>query len=389
MKQIFLTQEIDNDNNYIDSVVSQIKAIPDGEAFEMLITCEGGNVFQGARLQNAVLEHNGKTKATVIGLAASYAGVLLASFDEVDIDKDADLMLHKAHIPDVANEDITDEQAAMIARFNKRAYAQMASNGVDEELLKAVFLSEENENYWLNAKEAEALGIGKAVKIERRNSTPFKVAASLDISAIKEKFSNKNKLDTNMGLFDKPVMRTATLSDGRTVIFNSKKEVIQKGDKLTLVGSNDSLKGRVRLTDSLVAEISEGNIVDAIEEEEVPAAEVSEDQVAELTQKVADLEQAVAGILEKMGGSEEAEAEAKAELDEKEKEVEDKIEDLKEANAAAKALLENALEVSKTISTSYKVAKPEDKHEPVLNGLSASEAQAYSMRQVISNPKEQ
>jgi len=121
MVEVNLTQEISNEfdqKGYIDNVVAEIKSIEDREELVMNITCVGGDVFQGDRLNRAIMEHPGKTKAVVVGLAASMGGVLLSSFDEVEIDEDANIMLHKAHIPELSIEDYTPEQIQMCQNFN-------------------------------------------------------------------------------------------------------------------------------------------------------------------------------------------------------------------------------------------------------------------------------
>lgn len=378
MNQIFLTQAVDNTEGYIDSIIHQIKAIPEGESLTMLITCEGGDVYQGARLHRAILEHSGETKASVIGLAASMGAVVLSAFDEVEIDHEADIMLHKAHIP---GEDSPDaEQLAMIARFNRIAHSRMIQKGVDKGLLDNIFLSDKNENIWLTAKEAEDVGIGKEVKIERRNSTPFKVAASLDLELIKNKFQNKEK--DNMGIFAKAVPRTSTLHDGRMVVFNSKKETIQKGDKLSLVGSEEILKGTIRLNDSLIAELSGEGVVEEVKEEtlEPTANEVIDSLIA----RVNSLEDA----LKAASNVDEEDEEAKKKEDEDKASAQASIEKEKkeaaEATATANALLKDALAAATTITTAFKLSNPENKHETISSNLSDSEKRAQEMKAIIN-----
>jgi ATP-dependent protease ClpP protease subunit len=377
MAQIFLTQAIDNSDGYIDDVVSQIMAIPADEPLEMLITCEGGDVFQGARLHRAVLEHNGSTNAVVIGLAASMGGVLLSAFDTVEIDNEADIMLHKAHIPEAKPEDVTLEQSAMIARFNKRAYGRMLSAGVNEEFLNEVFLSNSNADVWLTASEAQEMGIGKVVKIERRDSKPFKVAASLDINKLKNKTNN-------MGIFDKPVMRVLTVSDGRQIVFNSKKEDLQKGDKISLVGSGDSLKGELRLSASLVAEIGDDNEVKAVNEVAAPVAEIDPQSFADLQAMVADLQTAVQGIIDAMGSKEAEEVTPDAAVTAQLSAIDEKAKELENSTATVKALLESTLKAAATISSSFKLEKPENKSEKIFSGLTAQQEQAKKLRAVLT-----
>jgi ATP-dependent protease ClpP protease subunit len=379
--EIFLTQEIDNEKGYVDQVVSEIKAVPKDEMLNMLITCVGGDIFQGDRINRALLEHDGHTKATVIGLAASMGGVLLSAFDEVEIDSDAEIMLHKAHIPGIEYDELTDEQRQGIDRFNRRAHARLESMGVDDILLDEIFLSKEIKDVWLTAKEAESLGLGKVVKIERRNSKPFAIAAKLDIQKIK---NDKVK----MGLFNKnkKVTRVATLKDGRQVVFTSEKETIEVGSIVNLVGSNELLTGKLRFQNNLIAEIDEENKVSAMEEEEV-SNEVSDDEKAQMMESIKELQEAVSKILEAMnaGGEEEEVAAAKAKVD---KEYKDKMKEMEETKDTLSALLKNTLEVAKNIKGDFKPMKVEDKHESIMDNLahlSTNEKRAIQLRAVLND----
>jgi ATP-dependent protease ClpP protease subunit len=381
MKEIFLSQEIDNTNGYIDFVVSEIKAVPSGDALNMLITCVGGDIFQGDRINRAILEHDGATKATVIGLAASMAGVLLSAFDEVELDSDAEIMLHKAHIPNTEVDELSNEQIQGIERFNRRAYSRLDSMGVDSDVLNEIFLSKEVKDVWLTAKEAESVGLGKVVKIERKDSKPFKIAASLDLQQIKNKYST-------MGLFnkDKKVTRVATLKDGRQVTFLSETEAPVKGSILNLVGSNDSLKGKVNFKNNLVAEVDEeGKVVDL---EEAPVSEVNDEEKAAMLERLATLEESVNKMLEAMGEKEEEPAaEAKA-MEEKDKEYAAKMEKLEDSHKAMADLLKNTLEVAANIKGSFTPLKVENKHEGIMDGLahlSASEKRGHELRAVLND----
>jgi ATP-dependent protease ClpP protease subunit len=378
MKEIFLSQEIDNTNGYIDFVVSEIKAVPSGDALNMLITCVGGDIFQGDRINRAILEHDGATKATVIGLAASMAGVLLSAFDEVELDSDAEIMLHKAHIPNMEAEELSNEQRQGIERFNRRAYSRLDSMGVDSDILNEIFLSKEVKDVWLTAKEAESVGLGKVVKIERKDSKPFKIAASLDLQQIKNKYST-------MGLFnkDKKVTRVATLKDGRQVTFLSETEAPVKGSILNLVGSNDSLKGKVNFKNNLVAEVDEeGKVVDL---EEAPVSEVNDEEKAAMLERLATLEESVNKMLEAMGEKEEA---APAAMEEEKKEYAAKMEKLEDSHKAMDNLLKNFTEVAANIKGSFTPPKVENKHEQIMDGLahlSASEKRGHELRAVLND----
>lgn len=375
MAIVNLTKAIENESGYIDEVVDQIKSVPKGETLEMHVTCEGGDTFQGARLHRAIMEHEGQTKFVGIGLAASMGGVLISAFDEVEMDEDLDLMLHKAHIPSVPVDELDESQKTMISRFNKRAYAKLLSRGVDEDFLNKVFLSDNTDDHWLTAKEAEALGIGNVVRIERRDSKPFKMAAEL-----------KLKFNKMFGTKNKGVLRTATLKDGRTVAFTSEKETIAKGDTVQLVGSAELLTGKVELENNLVMEMAEGNVVDEIEEVEAPKAEVTPEQIEELMLKVAEMEKALSEIIKGKQSDEEMEAKAEAEAEAK-AEDEDKMENTVKA---AQDILNQFTKAAASLKSDFKLEAPDNKHEKVdkaLNHLSEGERRGVELQAVINGIK--
>ena len=137
--EINLTREIDNEDGYIDDVVAQIKAIPKGEQLDMMVTCVGGDTFQGARLHRAVMEHDGHTKFVGIGIAASMGGVLMSAFDEIELDEELDIMLHKAHIPDVPADELDPSQLDILNKFNKRAMRKCYLKGLMKSFLMRCF----------------------------------------------------------------------------------------------------------------------------------------------------------------------------------------------------------------------------------------------------------
>lgn len=380
MNEIYLTQELFNDDGYVDTVDKSIRNAVQGEPLTVLITCPGGDVYQGARPQRSIMQHDGHTKAVVIGLAASMAAVLLGAFDEVEIDEDAELMFHKAHIPGVKPEAMTPEQKRMCDRFNSKAYAKMLARGVDEDFLEAVFLSDSIQDYWLTAKEAEALGIGKVTKVVREGATP-----SVQVVNMVKDYILNNKSKT-MGLFGKtktPIARVATLADGRKVAFSSVDENITKG--VTLVALDDKpLAGKVKLSNNMVAEVNEQNEV--VNMEEMPAAPMEVEgmeKVVELESRVSEMEKALAEILSIVKGGQVAEPEMKAKEDAMNAKLEEANATLAAANEAAttiQALLETGLGLKSTA----KLQTPNNSHERVIKGAQSAEERAVEMRNILN-----
>lgn len=379
MAEVNLTQEIANEGEqkgYIDGVVAEIKAIEAGEDLVMPHTCIGGDIFQGDRLNRAVLEHPGHTKAIVIGLAASMGGVNLSAFDEVELDEDCNVMLHKARIPELPIDEYTAEQTQTCNDFNRRAYSRLIKKGMDKDLLDEIFLSDETKDFWFTAKEAEAAGLGHVTKIERRNSQPFKVAAKIDLDSIKNQYKNMSIFSNKT----KAVNRVAKLADGRQVAFVSEDEEIKKGTVLALIGSSDSLEGKIRLSDTLEAEIDSSNQVTDIHEDEAPEETEDQKKIKELEAQIASLEEKAKAQFgeEEEEDEEKKKAEAKAAL-----EAEANVKDAKEISD----ILTGAKNVLANLKTVAKLYAPDDKHEEVMSNLSESEKHIQKMHSVRNNLK--
>lgn len=377
MAEVFLSREIQNEDGYVDDVVNQIKSVPESEELEMLITCIGGDTFQGDRINRAVLEHPNKTKAIAIGVAASMGASLLSAFDEVELDDGLETMLHKARIPD-KSEDYTPtpEEIERIENFNKKVYSRFLKKGVDKDFLAKVFLSDSNEDHWLSPSEAEDLGFGKVVSVQRKDGKPYKeamkIAAKLDISKIKNHFK-----EDQMGIFSKKeVARLANLHDGRQVMFLSSKEEIEVGNTLTLIGSDEKLSGKVRLSPSIVATLENSKVVAMDEEKE----EV--DEMSALNQRITDLEQMVKSLIEKSGGEKEEVAAKESQLEEKVKEVENTLEKVSELAATV-------VEASAKFQTVAKLDKIEHKEVVEVANKSTVEAHKQALREAMTlKPKE-
>ena len=313
--RIQLTQAIDNEpkmghDGYTDKIVKDIQAVPNGSDLEVEIDCVGGNVGGGFRIARAISEHVGNTKAIVTGMAASMAGLLLAFFDTVEVDKYADgVMLHKAHIVGSEEKDLTAEEKSSIKTFNQKAYDKLKSKGVDESRLHDIFLSDKIEDFYFTPKQTKEIGLADDVtEVVRSGGNPIiRKLAALQRSTIRNKYES-HKLK-QMSLFGKKkpiVSRAEILRDDRVIIFNSVNETIAKGDKLSLLNSGESLKGNLILKSGLVAIVNEENVVESIEE-----VSVSDEISPEIQSMLEELAAAISALIERMEALEAGKVEAK------------------------------------------------------------------------------
>jgi ATP-dependent protease ClpP protease subunit len=394
MDKIILSNPIDNTSGYIDFIESQILNYDKESRLEMLITCVGGDVFQGARLERAISMHPMPTKATVVGIAASMGAVLLSAFDEVEIDSKAEIMLHKAHLTDdkgnpLSRKKYTAEQWETCNRFNLRAYKSLLKKGVNQDFLEDVFVSEETKDFWLTAKEAESIGLGYVTEVVRENSSPqvMRLAAEYtDQKTAIEIYNNYNK--SKMGLFSKKAepLQKIVFANGVEGVFNSASKELKKGDAVSVIGSDKPLSGKVRINAKLVAEFDEEGKVEAIEEELMEVgAEVTPEQFAELSGKVSAIEETVKMLVEKMTPNEEAVEAIKNEVKEK---VEDMEKDYEETKNTLNALVAKLGDIKGGIMPPRNNASTQEGlDESHLSGLTDSEKRAYRMKQTLNKLK--
>lgn len=382
MTEIFLTKGIGNERDldgYIDEKVAEIKAVPDGEPFRMLITSYGGDTAQGDRIDRAVREHNGETEAMIIGAAASMAMNILPAFDKRYSDPDADLMIHKARFIDeqgkaVPMKELSSDQQNTIKKNSAKMFERYSAIGVAEDFLEEVYLSEDMNDHYLTPAEAQELGILEVKPVESESE--------LNLAADHSKYKLTSELNNNMGLFKKekkPVRQMAYLEDGGMVSFMAVEDKIDKGVTLEAIGTDEPLGKSVLLKGGLKASLnSEGEVV-AMEEEE-PKAVVSDEAFTAMETRVADIEAALMVIQEAMGAGEEAaEEEAKA-----------KEEEMKEVKAAAEVVSASAkevLEAAATISTSAKLEKVNENSEPVFSGMTAEQERIAAMNKIAKGIK--
>lgn len=372
MKEIYLSKGIYNEgegyDGYIDSIINQIKSVPENEDLKLLVTSTGGDVFQGERLTRAILEHKGETFYVGIGMAASMAGNLISAFDNVEIDKGIEFMLHQAH-----SEGNTPEINALILRANKRAYDRLVAKGGDEPFLRKVFLSSEKKDFYISTDDFKKYGLGKVTEIKRENSEPYKVAAKLEY---KSNTMSEKKAET---------LKIIESSNGKQYVFTSANDKPSKGDVLTMVGSNELITGALRFG-SVVASVGEGNTVEAVIDE-VESVE------GDVMTEIKDIKNRLAALEEKAGSEETTEM---SKDEDEEVEASAVLTEMKSTLASIQASAEDLKKKqsefdSKIVATgsTFVMPKGETKHETIYGAanfhLTQAERHAADLREVRDN----
>ena len=393
VKPIFITQPIDNDpmmgrEGFTDKIDNEIRS-HSGE-LHAVVNSPGGDIFKAAQISRSLNEYQGATKATVVGIAASAAALLVIDFDFVEADDNARFMLHKAHVPGKKLSELDSKQREEIEVFNenarKKLIAKGKSKGIDnEKLVNDIFLNEKSGDFYFSAIEAKTkLGlVDEVTKVSRKDGKPFveKIAASLEGAKILYETYITNK---NMGIFgnkNKPMIaRTEALSDGRVIVFNSTLEILAKGDKICLIGSNEALKGKITLKNGIVAEIDENNEVLNVEENDVSNQIPEEVQAIfdQLAEKLASFEER----LKALEGNKDEEPEATKHDDE-----EDKINDLSKKVEAISKNLNNVVSALGTnkLTTDFILPKFESKNEQLQMTLDPELERVIGLREAINN----
>jgi hypothetical protein len=313
----------------------------------------------------------------VIGIAASMAAAILPAFDEVYFDPDAELMFHKARVFDgfggvIPESELDEETVGRLNRFNAKTYSRLIDAGVNADFAKDVFLSDSNDDVFITAEEAEALGLGtiKAAQV----GEAFQLAA-MGTDLIKD------QLKIKMGIFNrkkKDVLQVVDIAEGQKIAFESDSEEIKTGLKVQAVGGYE-LGNEMILADNRKAVLSdEGEITDIMDmEEEEPKNAPTDEQMAEAMMRIADLEAAVEALREMVGTAE-------AEAEEAEAEADKEVENLKSELANTKEDLASVTNKLKTLTSPSKLEKIEDKQETqISSGMTAEQTKLVNMHGAV------
>lgn len=134
---------------------------------EILLSSGGGSVFDGIAIASLIKRYEGQTTATGIGFVASIATVILLSADNVQLDKNALLMIHNAWTIEAGEA----SELRKVARDLDKISNQIASVYVDQvekagklinnskEDTQAYFKNLMNRETYLTAQEALELGL--------------------------------------------------------------------------------------------------------------------------------------------------------------------------------------------------------------------------------------
>jgi ATP-dependent protease ClpP protease subunit len=130
------------------------------------LNSNGGDVFEGIAIYNLLKRHPGEVTVHVDGLAASIASLIAMAGDEIIMNRNTQLMIHKPWAFTAGNADELRKLADLIDKTENDSLVSVYRDrtGLDQSVLADMLLEET----WLSAE--EALELGFITKIHENKS---------------------------------------------------------------------------------------------------------------------------------------------------------------------------------------------------------------------------
>lgn len=159
--------------------LKELKALGDVDSLDIRINSNGGSVFDGIAIYNALKRHSAKKNVYVDGIAASIASVIAMAGDSITMGEGSFLMIHKASGLGMGNANDMRELANILEGIDAQLVDIYSSRtGLDSELINKMM----DEETWMNSSEAiennfadsvgEKLKIAAHANIERFHNIP-------------------------------------------------------------------------------------------------------------------------------------------------------------------------------------------------------------------------
>lgn len=154
------------------------------EAIRVSIHSEGGSVFEGFAIHDAIASYGGPKSAAIESTAFSIASYIAMAFDDVEMSPNAYLMLHNPRIEIEGDDEELTARAGMMSSLKGNMVAAYASRcGKTAEEIQAILKAET----YFNATDAVAIGLAdritqkviKARAFARLDNMPHGVVTAL------------------------------------------------------------------------------------------------------------------------------------------------------------------------------------------------------------------
>ena len=157
MKTIRIDGPIGNLPDEISARWLRSQLPPSGEDITLQIHCEGGSVFEGFAMIDALAAYPGKISAVVSAMALSMGSALLTACDEVIATENAYLMLHDCHLDD---NEATDSEVKLLGSLSERLASLYAGKMKKPASVVRQMMAAET---FLNASEAVSCGLADKI----------------------------------------------------------------------------------------------------------------------------------------------------------------------------------------------------------------------------------
>jgi len=149
-------------------VRSQLPA--NGEPIEVKIHSEGGNVFEGFAIHDALAAYPGPKSLSIESSAFSIASFIAMAFDDVSISPNGYMMLHNPYAGVEGDDEELAKSSMMLAQLKTsmvQAYANRSGKSEDE--IRAILKDET----YLNAEQSVAMGFATRITGQTVLGRPF------------------------------------------------------------------------------------------------------------------------------------------------------------------------------------------------------------------------
>jgi ATP-dependent protease ClpP protease subunit len=150
--------------------VSDLNALDVG-AIDLFVNSPGGNVFEGNSIYNALVRHKAKISATIDGVAASIASVIVMAADKIRMPKNSLMMIHDPSALVMGTAEDMQKMIEALSRIKTGLISAYMTHTTKTEKEVDEMMQAET---WMTAKEAVDMGFATEM-IE-----PVKMAASFE-----------------------------------------------------------------------------------------------------------------------------------------------------------------------------------------------------------------
>lgn len=268
-------------------VKASLEAMDQTQPLIVKIDSEGGSVFEGFSIANALEQYPGQKKVIIEPCAFSIASYIAAIFDDVEIVENGYVMAHMPYIEVGGTAAELAQNAQLLADMESKMVARYAQKtGMDEPQVRALLDKEE----FLNAGQAQQIGlVSSVVRAQKKTRTPINAQSKLPLQVYAslrcESLGGENREPTEeKSMSSQPV--AASVSEIKAAFPKAKAEFIvrcmeqampmpevQQAMNTDLQSENEQMAARIAdLEQQLAAMSAQAEvIVVPSEEEEEPA----------------------------------------------------------------------------------------------------------------------